>query len=85
MFPKEQKKREVVQCCREANSLRSVYLLIDVVERDEEATVGGRGDLAAEEVLDELGALGFGVDGLGTFLEIDSEKSHCSVLGGWWG
>jgi hypothetical protein len=24
------------------------------------------------------------VDGLGTFLEIDREKSHCSVLGAWW-
>lgn len=56
---------------------RKHSLLVDVVEGDEETAVGGGGDLTAEEVLDELGALGFGVDGLGTFLEIDREKSHC--------
>lgn len=62
---------------------RKHFLLVDVVERDEETAVGGGGDLAAEEVLDELGALGFGVDGLGTFLEIDSEKSHCVYCDVW--
>ena len=47
-----------------------------MVKGDEETAISGRGNLALEEVLDELGALGFGVDSLGAFLEINSEKSH---------
>lgn len=70
----ERTKKKVAQCSKKT---WKHFLLVDVVEGDEETAVGGGGDLAAEEVLDELGALGFGVDGLGTFLEIDREKSHC--------
>lgn len=81
MIKKKERSGAVLQRSKQCTG---ISLLVDVVEGDEETAVGGGGDLATEEVLDELGALGFGVDGLGTFLEIDREKSHCSVLGAWW-
>lgn len=57
----------LIRECRPRKKIRQVWAVCDL-----EAT------LRAGHLLHELGALSVSVDGLGTFLEIDSKKSHCN-------